>query len=194
MALVTSLNPSEIEKDWPEETKEAAHWVTDKYGQPHEATPSLMIWYNVGPWKKLICYKEFHVHNFPIPHIDAVGSFIDYQVPLDKYDDVAQFDGSVVINRTTGEISARCHDEEANSLALNLVDDIVNGRKTVQEARDYYGYEFLAWRKKEPTPYMTGIRFKPQTTSADPDHRILSEDQIKKAVEEGKAKAQPEAS
>ncbi|MGH2686459.1 MAG: hypothetical protein ACRDJP_13425 [Actinomycetota bacterium] len=37
-----------------------------------------------------------------------------------------------------GDMSARCHDEEASHLALNLANDIVEGKKTVQEARDHY--------------------------------------------------------
>ncbi len=32
---------------------------------------------------------------------------------------VAEFDGSVIVERTAGEVSARCHDEQANFLALN---------------------------------------------------------------------------
>jgi hypothetical protein len=31
---------------------------------------------------------------------------------------LVRFDGSVIIERTAGEVSARCHDEEANRLAL----------------------------------------------------------------------------
>ena len=61
----------------------------------------------------------------PAPHIDAVESVIDYQVPVEKFTALAEFDGSVVVERTAGEVSARCHDEQANFLALNLMNDIV---------------------------------------------------------------------
>jgi hypothetical protein len=61
----------------------------------------------------------------------------------------------VVINRTTGEASARCHDLEANSLALNLMHDIVTGTKTWQQARAYYAKEVLDYRRKLPTPTWT---------------------------------------
>ncbi len=47
----------------------------------------------------------------------------------------------------TGEASARCHDEQANSLALNLMHDIVTGARTVAEARAYYASEFLDARR-----------------------------------------------
>jgi hypothetical protein len=32
---------------WSEEAREAAQLVIDKYGEPHEATDSLLIWNNV---------------------------------------------------------------------------------------------------------------------------------------------------
>jgi hypothetical protein len=41
----------------------------------------------------------------------------------------------VIAERTAGEVSARCHDEQANLLALNLTNDVVTGAKTVAEAR-----------------------------------------------------------
>jgi hypothetical protein len=73
-----------------------------------------------------------------------------------------------------GEASAQCHDEEANSLALGLMHDMVTGKKTVQEARDYYAKEFLDYRRKLPTPYMKKLNFQPQSDCGDPDQRVLS--------------------
>ena len=61
---------------------------------------------------------------------------------MDKFTPLAEFDGSVVVERTAGEVSARCHDEQANFLVLNLMHEIVTGTKSVQEARDYDAKEF----------------------------------------------------
>jgi len=88
----------------------------------------------------------------------TLESLLDYRVPVDKFTPLAEFDGSVIAERTAGEVSARCHDEQANFLAVNLVHEIVTGSKTVQEARDYYAKEFLDYRRKQPTPYMPGTR------------------------------------
>lgn len=68
-------------------------------------------------------------------------------------------------------MSARCHDEEANTLALNLMHDFVTGEKDIQQARDYYAKEFLGEGK-----------------AADPDERMLSDKQLSEAEAEGKAK------
>lgn len=147
--------------DWPEESREAAQLVIDRYGEPDEATGTQLTWHNPGPWKRIVASRAFYQHDFPAPHIDAVESVIDYRVPVDKFTALAEFDGSVVVERTAGEVSARCHDEQANMLALNLMHDIVTGAKSAQQARDYYAREFADYRRKKPTPYMDRLHFTP---------------------------------
>ena len=179
---------SELIGKWPEESREAAQLVIDKYGEPDEVTESQLTWHQPGPWKRITASKAFFQHNFPTPHIDAVESVIDYRVPPEKFDDLAKFDGSVIVERTAGEVSARCHDEEANLLALNLMHDIVTGAKSVEDARNYYAKEFLDYRRKLPTPYMQGLQFQPAPdgNAVDPDEPILSDKDLEEAVEEGK--------
>lgn len=175
--------------NWPEESREAARLVLDKYGEPDEITETSLVWHKAGPWKRMIASRVFHEHNFPVPHTDSVESVLNYRVPPEKFAELAKFDGSVVADRTRGEVSARCHDEEANRLALNLMHDIVTGRKTAQEAREYYAKEFADYRRKKPTPYMEKLHFTPgDESAADPDKRMLSDADLEKAAEEGKAK------
>lgn len=183
--MTDKTSPTET---WTKEAKEAAQLVVDAYGQPNIICESMIVWNKPGSWKRIIAYKDFDQHDFPAPHIDCIESYIDYVVPASKINALNTFDGSVVVNRTRGEISARCHDIQANNLALNLAHDIVTGKKTSQEAREYYAYEFLAYRKKEPTPYMDKLHFKASTTGGDPDKRLLSDKQLTEAVAEGKAK------
>jgi hypothetical protein len=115
-----------------------------------------------------------------------VQSVIDCRVPLAKFAPLASFDGSVVAERTAGEVSARCHDEQANFLTPNLVHDIVTGAKDVKQARSYYAKEFLKARRKQPTPYMERLRFPPgDTSAADPDEPVLSDDDPKEAAKAG---------
>jgi hypothetical protein len=172
---------------WPEESREAAQLVIDAYGDPTETTESLLIWQSPGPWKRIVASKTFYQHAFPAPHIDAVESVVDYRVPVDKFSAIAEFDGSVVIERTAGEVSARCHDEQANFLALNLMHELATGVKDVAAARAYYRKEFLGYRSKQPTPYMEGLRFTPIAWAADPDERVISDEELQRAEREGKA-------
>lgn len=180
------MDGSQQVEHWPEQSREAARLVIDKYGEPDEVTESQLIWHRRGPWKRIVASKQFYEHNFPAPHIDAIESVIDYRVPVDKFTALAEFDGSVIVERTAGEVSARCHDEEANFLALNLMHDIVTGAKSAQEAREYYAKEFADYRRKKPTPYMEGLRFRPGDGDAsDPDTRMLSDADIAEAIREG---------
>lgn len=175
------MNALQIVQHWPEESQEAAKLVLEKYGEPDEATESQLTWHRRGQWKRIVATRTFYPHDFPKPHVDAVESFIDYRVPPDKFSALAEFDGSVVVERTAGEVSARCHDEEANCLALNLMHDIVTGAKTVQQAREYYAKEVLDFQRKKPTPYMEKLRFAPQGPAGDPDRRVISDEELERA-------------
>jgi hypothetical protein len=185
-----TINGSQTIENWPEEPRESAQLVIDKYGEPDEACPTVLTWHDVGPWKRMIASKSYFHHRFPAPHTDSVESVIAYRVPPEYFTPLAEFDGSVIVERTAGEVSARCHDEEANSLALNLMHDIVTGAKSVEEARAYYAKEFADYRRKEPTPYMQELRFQPgeDGASADPDEPVLPEEDLERAEEEGKSK------
>ena len=183
---MASRSAAEIMVAWPEEAREAATAVVKAYGEPHEATDSALTWNKVGPWKRVVAQRAFWQHDFPAPHTDSVETVVDYRVPPEMFGPITRFDGSVMLERTTGEASARCHDEQANSLALNLMHDIVTRTKTVEEARDYYGVEFLDARRKRPTPYMDKLNFTPsEGSTADPDERILSDEQLAQAEAEG---------
>jgi len=192
-AMGDTLQASELIKGWPEESREAAQLVIDTYGEPHEATESMLTWHEVGPWKRVLASKVLFSHQFPAPHIDSVESVIDYRVPPEHFSALAVFDGSVIVERTAGEVSARCHDEQANFLALNLMHDIVTGAKSVEDARAYYAKEFLDARRKQPTPYMERLRFQPGTDTADADQRVLSDQDLEQAVQEGEQKDQANA-
>jgi hypothetical protein len=181
---------SQIIQGWPEESREATKLVLDKYGEPDETTETQLIWHHRGPWKRIVASKTFYDHNFPAPHTDSVETVIDYHVPVEKFSELAKFDGSVIVERTAGEVSARCHDEEANCLALNLMHDIVTGKRTADDARAYYAQEFADYRRKKATPYMERLRFKPaERGTADPDKRLLSDQDLEQAKKEGEQRA-----
>jgi hypothetical protein len=181
---------SEVILGWPEAAREAAQLVIDQYGESDEVTPTQLTWHRRGSWKRIVATRTFYRHDFPLPHTDSVESVIDYKVPVDKVSALAAFDGSVVVQRTAGEVSARCHDEQANFLALNLMHDIATGQTSVEDARRYYAKEFADYRRKKPTPYMEGLRFQPgKGGCADPDVPLLSDADLERAKQEGEGRA-----
>jgi hypothetical protein len=52
--------------------------------------------------------------------------------------------------------------------------------------RERYANEFLDARRNKPTPYMEKLHFQPDNgRAADPDRRVLSDDDLEHAVREG---------
>ncbi|MFN2431625.1 MAG: hypothetical protein ABR599_02185 [Gemmatimonadota bacterium] len=162
--------PAEVDRiiaGWLAKPQQVARQLISQYGQPQEATAMRLVWHGNGPWKRTVLVNQEIPHNFPIPHPDMLEQVIDYRVPPEKFDELAAYDGSVIVERTKGEISARCDKEMANFLALNLANDIVEGEKSVDEARRFYAEAVI--QKKHPE-YMKGLVFQPATAKAgDPD-------------------------
>lgn len=157
--------------DWPHASKDAAMFMTKKYGAPAAMTADMAMWGKTGPWKRTIVYKMEYAHDFPMPHTDVMQQWIDYRVPPHHFNDLAWYDGSVVVERTSGEVSARCDKEAANFLALNLTDDIVKGRMSVNRARKMYMDQIMAMKAMKPAPYTEGFRFTvPMGGTSDRDH------------------------
>ena len=103
-------------------------------------------------------------------HEDVLEQGIDYRVPPEMFDDLARYDGSVIVERTKGEISARCDKEGANFLALNLAHEIVAGKRSVDDARAEYARQVQAMMNKQPAPLTERLMFSPMKgNSADPD-------------------------
>lgn len=93
-----------------------------------------------------------------------------------------RLDGSVTIRRTRGELSAECHGEAANFLAINLAHEILQDDKTVDEARSVYS-EIIARKEMGDQPeYTTDFHFElPEGDQADSGQTTLNEDHKKAA-------------
>jgi hypothetical protein len=157
-------------RGWPQASQKAGEAMIAKYGPPDEVTPTTLVWHDIGPWKRTLLFKEEVRHLFPKPHTDVLEQFVDYRVPLDLYDELARYDGSVMAERTKGELSARCDKEEMNFLALNLAHEIATGQRTVDDARRFYAQTASAFMAGQTdSPYIQGLLFSPQEDAADPD-------------------------
>lgn len=157
---------------WPAASREAIRFMTDKYGPPAAVTSDMAVWGRTGPWKRTVVFRTETRHDFPKPHTDVMQQWIDYKAPPSLYDELALYDGSVVLERTSGEMSARCDKEGANFLALNLADEIATGRTTVEAARRKYGEQIAAMMAKRPAPYTEKLLFTVSGNTQDPDQPL----------------------
>ena len=154
---------------WSEASRMAYQAATDAYGAPDEMTETMAVWHDSGPFKRTVVYAEAVPHRFPGPHDDVMEQFVDYRVPPMMYDELAMYDGSVMVARTTGELSARCDKIPFNILALNLAHEIVTGAMTVEQARTTYAEQVMAYKAGQPAMYTERLRFSPMANAEDPD-------------------------
>ena len=158
---------------WHPAAQEAVQFMTQKYGPPAEMTATMAVWHKTGPWKRTIVYAQEVPHHFPMPHPDVLEQFIDYRMPPEMFDEIAMYDGSVIVERTKGEMSARCDKEGANFLAVNLANEIATGKRSVEEARRMYGEQIKMMKAGQMTPYTSGLMFTPPPSGNDPGQPIM---------------------
>ena len=158
-------------RGWPKASQEAVMFMTKKYGAPMHLNEHMALWGQTGQWKRTVVYNYEVNHQFPGPHTDVMQQWVNYRAPADKYSDLARYDGSVVPERTNGEISARCDKEAANFLALNLAHEIVTGKRSADDARKMYGEQIMKMKAGESAPYTERLMFMPASGNTnDADH------------------------
>jgi hypothetical protein len=148
--------------------------MTKKYGPPAAVTETMAVWGKTGPWKRTIVFAKEYPHEFPAHHTDVMQQFIDYKADPEVYDELAKYDGSVVLERTSGEMSARCDKEGANFLALNLAHEVATGQRKVDEARRVYGEQIMAMKAGKPAPLTERLQFRASGPTADPDMSVTA--------------------
>ncbi len=155
---------------WPLAPRRLAAQLVSRYGRPQAVGSRELIWYGNGPWKRTVLYRVGVRHDFPQPHEDILEQTVSYRVPIGKVADLAAYDGSLVVDRTRGELSAHCDSEEQNRIMLNIADDIVTGQRSVDEALAYHAQVVRGVQIHVPESYPSELKFKilPSEETADP--------------------------
>lgn len=136
-------------RGWPDASREAVRDMMDRHGMPDAVSAERITWMDTPPFVKTVVYNHAVDHNFPVPHQDVLEQYVNYRVPADKMDDLARFDGSVIVFRTDGLMAARCDKQPMNILALNLAQDVAEGDRTWREARRKYAETARAYMDGE---------------------------------------------
>jgi hypothetical protein len=173
--VVAAEEVERILENWPGPQQNVAKQMIAKYGYPNEATPTKLFWYNNNPWKRTELTSDHVVHHWPTVHTDFLTQVINYRVPPDKFDDIAKFDGSILLDRTKGEAAGRCDSESANVLGLNMVHEIVTGKRTWEDARRISEESTVAYNLGRSAPYAERLLFEPpQEDTEDLDEGGIS--------------------
>lgn len=159
---------------WPQNAVTAAKEMVVKYGEPTEVTQDALIWKAALPFKRIIVHREVFSSRFPLLHQTSLEHVVDYQAKADKVDDIWNFDGSVVLNRTKGEMSASGESEPMNVLALNLAHEIMQGRMSPERARIQFGKETMNYLNGNKTAATQTLSFGNQINTTDPGQTITT--------------------
>lgn len=173
----SSVDRATVDKlvaSYPPRPQLAAQEMMAKYGPPQEASSETLVWHSAGPFKRIMITRvELH-HDFPKPHMDFLEHTVDYRVPAEKASALLAYDGSATINRTAGEISARCDLEGHNILTLNLAHDIIAGKKDVKQARMAFGQNVVDDTMGKHPSYVEKLQFNPaKTAGMFPDTPVI---------------------
>lgn len=156
---VSEAEAEAIIEAWPPAPKKVMPAVIKRYGLPNEATPTMLVWHDSGPCTRTIVTSDETAHDFPTPHTDYISQTLNYDVPPDKLPELAELDGSLIVYRTAGQVGASCDDRGANLLTVNLMHDIVTGKRTDDEARKEFGEQQAAWLMNRTAPYTEAVQF-----------------------------------
>lgn len=164
-----------IVKEWPQAARDAAAEMVRTYGPPQEATVSMLVWRGNGPWKRTVVHRDAVDHAFPAPHKDVLEQVVEYKVPLNFFNALAVYNGSVVADRTRGELTAHCNSEAANFLSLNFAHDILRGRITAEQAREAHAQAARELASGGTPDYAKKLLIEaPQGDLSDPDTPAVS--------------------
>lgn len=159
---------------WPDSSVQAAKEMISKYGDPQETTSDTLIWRNIAPFKEIIVHKEVYSHRFPLLHQNSLEHVVDYKAPVGKIDDVWNYNGSIVLNRTKGEMSSFAQNEAMNILGLNLAHQVLTGRIGSEAARVMYGKETLNYMNGIKTANTEVLGFGTQINTADQGQSVTN--------------------
>lgn len=174
-------------ESWPQAPKGVAEKLLEAYGPPNELTPTRLLWFETGPWSRIELTADEVLHNFPTPHTDFLTQYVRYAIPPAMAGALVEFDGSTLIDRTTGELGARCDHEAYNTLTINLAIEIAEGRRTVEDARRLYAESASAYAMGREAPYADALMFGPnKADTADPDQAVAAPSMAHQAVEKVK--------
>ena len=170
VTLTPALTVESVIAAWPSTSRTAATQTIARYGAPDEHTASMLIWRDRGPFRRTIVHRDEVPHAFPRMHQDVLEQVIAYRVPPEMVDELSAFNGSLKVDRTRGELSARCDQEAMNVLALNLADEILTTRATVSDARVTYALQAEAHAAGRSAPLAERLLFRvPTSDTRDAD-------------------------
>lgn len=176
---------------WPDSAVTAAKEMVVRYGEPTEVTRDSLLWKNVPVFKRIIVHREVYSNRFPLLHQTPLEHVVNYDAKEGRIEDVSEYDGSIVFDRTRGEVSVSGENESMNILSINLAHNIMQGNMTPSQARIENGKETMNYLNGNRTAMTQALQFGNQINTADAGETITKK--IRWEGESSKQKNQRQA-
>ncbi len=151
---------------WPDATKTAAQSLISKYGQPDTVTEKKLAWHDKDQWAMVAVYRDQVQSTTPSPHKAFISNGVELKVPEAKVAELQRFDRGLVIDQLDGFVVSNGPSEAANTLTLNLVNDIITGKKSVASAKTFYRDTMMKSVAGKSSSYMDSLQFTPKSSSS----------------------------
>ncbi len=157
---------------WPVSSVTAAKEMVVRYGEPSEVTRDALIWKNVPVFKRIIVHREVYSNRFPLLHQTPLEHVVNYDAKDSKIDEVWRYGGSLVFDRTRGEVSVSGENEAMNILSLNLAHNIMQGKMSPEKARIENGKETMNFLNGNKSVMTQTLMFGNQINTTDAGESI----------------------
>lgn len=144
---------------WPTFSYRLARLMIAKYGQPSEATDHSLVWEGNGQWKRTVVYRVPPLERNLSRGGGRLEQTVAYRVPAYRLDDLGRFDKKIEADAKERRLTARSDDESENFLALNLADEVLQGRRTPQSAADFRRSATRLRDSGKSSPYFDRLLF-----------------------------------
>lgn len=115
----------------------AARGLMVEYGVPDRVDPDSLTWNGNGPWRRTVV-RNAAPSDAEGVNLGIIAQTVVYPLTPAQAANVTAFDGGLVYDPQTSELTARSDREDFNFLRINLADDVAHGRLAPEEARARY--------------------------------------------------------
>lgn len=143
--------------DWPENARALAARLIHDHGVPDQISAAELAWSDQPPWKRIVVYRDAESTERP----NNLQESVSYEVPLSRWRALNAFDRGVAYEPVRRELVSRSDREEANILALNLADEVVQGKRAPSDAAAFYDRTLELSYSGKSSPYMSKLMFSP---------------------------------
>jgi hypothetical protein len=103
------------------------------------------------------------------------------------FNELAKFDGSIIVEKTRGEVSSRCDMEAANFTVINVMHNICTGKLNAEKGRKLFCEVMSAHMMNRPAPYAEKLQFDvSKEEKCDTDVVMIADEMVEQALEKAK--------